>query len=188
MSRARVWILVTAVALVAFAAGFLLPKAWSPTTSTTSTIPPTPIASQLDLKLLLEKAVSQYKASAAPGGASYVDPASGLSGKHYAGLYQLKDPGRAEDVTAALQKEVEAAIESRGGAIWNRGGGVTSLDDTTGMTYFERGYRLDGRAGTVHAWCARRGEYVSVVLVFYEMTDAVAPSAPQAAKGGGRLP
>ena len=182
MSRARVWILVTAAALVGFGVGFLMSRAWSPKSSAP---PATQIASQLDLKLLLEKAVSERRTSAAPVGASYYDPASGLSGKHFAGLYQMKDPSRAESVSPALQKEVEAAIESAGGTIWNRGGGVAGIDDTTRMTYFERGYRLAGRTGTVHAWCGRRGEYVSVVLVFYEMAEALTPSAPQAALSAG---
>jgi hypothetical protein len=115
---------------------------------------------------------------------AYLDPTGGLSGKHYAGLYQLKDPTKAAAVTAALQKEVEVAIESKGGAIWNHGRGVTSIDDNTGMTYFERGYRLGGRAGTVHGWCTRQGEYVSIVLVFYEMEDAPAPVGGSTAKAG----
>jgi hypothetical protein len=156
--------LVSAAALVGLGVGLLLPRPWSPASPV---IPPTPIASQLDLENLLNKVLSDRDASAQPGGASYVNPTGGLSGKHYAGIYQLIDATKAEAVTLALQKEVEAAIESRGGAIWNRGTGTTSIDDKTGMAYWERSYRLAGRAGTVHAWCAHRGEYVSVVLVFY---------------------
>ena len=143
MSRFRVVILATAAALIGLAAGLLLPRPWSPTNPV---IPPTPIASQLDLKQLLDKVVSDHGAAAQPGGTAYVNPAGGLSGKHYAGLYQLKDPLKAEGVAAALQKEVEEAIESKGGAIWNRGTGTTSIDDKTGMAYFERGYRFGGRA------------------------------------------
>jgi hypothetical protein len=185
MGRVRAVLLLTAAALVGLVAGLLLPKPWAPTNPA---VPPTPIASQLDLKQLLDKVVSDRGASASPGGTASVNPAGGLSGKHYAGLYQMKDPSRAEAVGTALQQEVEEAIESKGGAIWNRGTGATSIDEKTGMAYFERGYRLAGRAGTVHAWCARRGEYVSVVLVFYEMEDGAAPSIPVGAKGVGLLP
>jgi hypothetical protein len=140
------------------------------------------------LKLLVEKVVPERATAAVPPGAAYYDPASGLSAKHYAGLYQLKEPSRAGSVSAVLQKEIEAAIESKGGAIWNRMGAVMGIDDTTGMTHFERGYRLAGQAGTVHCWCARQGEYVSVVVVFYEMPEALVSSTPQAALGAGRLP
>jgi hypothetical protein len=185
MSRVRVALLLTAAALAGLGAGLLLPRPWSPASPVN---PPTPIASQLDLKQLLERVFADHAASAQPGGTAYVNPAGGLSGKHYAGLYQLKDPSQAEAVSKAIQKEVEAAIESKGGAIWNRGTGTTSIDDTTGMAYFERGYRLAGRSGTVHAWCARRGEYVSVVLAFYEVEDGAGPPIAQAAKHAGSLP
>jgi hypothetical protein len=173
MSKPRAWILVTIAASAGVVAGLLLPRAWPLRTASgpgpTPGLSPTVLASQLDLKLLVEKAVSECVASAAPGGVSAFDPKTGVTGKHYAGLYQLKDPAKAAAVSTALQKEVEAAMEGKGAAIWNRGAGDTSMGDNTGMTYFERGYRLEGRAGTVHGWCAQRGEYVSVVLVFYEM-------------------
>jgi hypothetical protein len=140
------------------------------------------------LKSLVEKAVAEHGASATPGGMSYLDPAGGLCGQHYAGLYQLKDPTRAAAVTAALQEEVETAITSRGGSIWHDGGGTDSIDDDTGMTHFESGYRLGGRAGTIHGWCTQRGEYWSVVLIFYEMEDAPALSFPRSTPNGGLFP
>jgi hypothetical protein len=186
MRKSRALMPAAVAALVGLGAGLLLPRPWS---ATNPAIPPTPIASQLDLGQLVEKvAFGQGLSRAAPGGMSYVNPAGGVSGRHYAGLYQLKDPTKAKAVSAALNKELEAAIESRGGAIWNRGNGEASIDDNTGMGHSERGYRLGGRVGTVHAWCARQGEYVSVVLVFYEMEDAALPSLRGGAKAGGVSP
>ena len=81
---------------------------------------------------------------------------------------------------AVLQQEVHAAIESRGGAIWRHGLSDKRIDDNTSLTYFDRAYRLGGRSGTVHGWCTRRGEYVSVVLVFFEVEDAATRIAAQA--------
>ena len=189
MSKTRAWIFVTIAAVAGLVTGLLLPRVWPAANRATSgaarsapRVPPTEIASQLDLKPLVEKAVFERIASAAPDGISSVDPTGGPSSKHYAGLYQLKDPTKTAAVTAALRQEVIAAVESKGGTIWSDGLTDRSIGDETGLTYFECGYRLGGRAGTIHSWCARQGEYVSVVLTFYEIEGAAAPSAARADK------
>lgn len=142
MSKSRVVILVTAAVLVGLGVGLLLPRPWA---LANPVIPPTPIALQLDLRSLLEDALPARAASSAPGGMAYVNQTGGLAGKLYAGLYRLKGPSGAGAVHAALLEKVEEAIEGKGGNIHTRITGEAKMDDKTGMTYFERGYRLGGR-------------------------------------------